>query len=128
MKLSVKTLALVSARHPWRTIFAWVVLVVVAVLAIGALLGGALTTEGNPTNNPESQRAAKTISDSFPAATGAEITDIIILRSTTYTIDEPEFQALVRELASDVRATGVAPVRTYLDTDDPSLVTEDRHA
>ena len=66
-----------SARHPWRAFGGWIVLVVLGVLAIGALLGGALTTEGNPTNNPESQRAEEAINDSFPAATTAAITDIV---------------------------------------------------
>ena len=57
MELSTQRLAMMSARHPWRTIGAWIAAVVVAVVAIGTLLGGALTTEGNPTNNPQSQRA-----------------------------------------------------------------------
>jgi uncharacterized membrane protein YdfJ with MMPL/SSD domain len=126
MRLS--TLALMSARHPWRTIGAWVVLVLIGVVAIGGLLGGALTTEGNPTNNPESQRAEKALNASFAAAAGAAITDIIIVRSASYTIDDPEFEALLRRLASEVRAAGVTPVRTYLSNGDQSLVTEDRHA
>jgi uncharacterized membrane protein YdfJ with MMPL/SSD domain len=127
-RLSIQKLASLSARHPWRTLGAWVVLVVVGIVAIGALLGGALTTEGNPTNNPPSQRAEDVVDRSFPAAAGASVTDIIIVRSARYTVDEPQFQSVVRDLASDVRAAGVAPIRTYLDTDDPSLVTEDRQA
>jgi uncharacterized membrane protein YdfJ with MMPL/SSD domain len=125
---ATQKLALMSARHPWRTIGAWVALVIVGIVAIAALLGGALTTEGNPTNNPQSQRAEDLVNRSFPAAVGAAITDIIVVHSRSYTIDEPEFQALVRSLALEVRAAGVAPVRTYFDTDDPSLVTKDRHA
>src|SRR5215510_12337527 len=52
MTLSIQPLALASGRHPWRTIVAWVAAVVVATVAISSLLGGALTTEGNPTNDP----------------------------------------------------------------------------
>src|SRR6266545_2730645 len=129
MKLSTQALASTSARHPWRTIGAWVAAVVVAVVAIGALLGGALTTEGNPTNNPQSRRAADVVNDSFPPSAGAAVTDIVVVRSPRYTVDAPQFRALVRGLASDVRrAGGVDSVRTYLDARDPSLVTKDRHA
>jgi len=60
---------------------------------------------------------------------GAAVTDIVVVRSPQYTVDAPQFQALVRGLASDVRqAGGVDSLRTYLDVRDPSLVTRDRHA
>jgi len=58
MKLSTQALATMSARHPWRTIGAWVAAAAVAVVAIGALLGGALTTEGNP-NQQSAVRARR---------------------------------------------------------------------
>ena len=38
-------LARTSALHPWRTIGLWAVLVVLAVLAVGSLLGSGLTSE-----------------------------------------------------------------------------------
>jgi uncharacterized membrane protein YdfJ with MMPL/SSD domain len=57
MRTPTQALARSSARHPWRTIGAWVVASLLAVVAIGALLGGALTSEGTVTNNPESERA-----------------------------------------------------------------------
>jgi uncharacterized membrane protein YdfJ with MMPL/SSD domain len=127
VRLSTQTV-MMSARHPWRTIAAWIVLVVVGVVSIGALLGGALTTEGNPTNNPQSQRAKEALSVAFPPTGSAAVTDIVIVRSSRYTVDAPQFEALVGRLASDVRLAGVAGVRTYLDRRDPSLVTRDRHA
>jgi uncharacterized membrane protein YdfJ with MMPL/SSD domain len=127
MKPSTQTVAMMSARHPWGTIAVWVGLVVVGVVAIGALLGGALTTEGNPTNNPQSQRAKDTLAAAFPP-TSATVTDIVIIRSQRYTVDAPKFRALVGSLAADVRRTGVASVRSYLDHRDPTLVAADRHA
>ena len=57
MKLSTTSLAAASARHPWRVVATWIALVVLAMLAVVTLLGGSLTTEGQPTNNPESERA-----------------------------------------------------------------------
>src|SRR5215831_125470 len=128
VKLSTQALAVVSARHPWRTIAAWVGLVAAGVVATGGLLGGALTTEGRPTNDPQSQRAKDALSAAFPPTGSAAITDIVVVRSRRYTVDAPQFQALVRGLASDVRRAGVDGVRTYLDRRDPSLVIDDRHA
>jgi len=127
MKLS--RLVMTSARHPWRMIGAWVVAVVLGFVAIGSLLGGALTTEGNPTNNPQSQRAKDVVNRSFAPTVGAAVTDIVIVRSSRYAVDAPPFRTLVGGIAADIRdADGVESVRTYLDTSDASLVTRDRHA
>jgi RND superfamily putative drug exporter len=129
MKLSIQAVALASARHPWRTIAFWAALVVAGVVAIGALLGGALATEGNPTNDPESERAADALSRAFPSSVGAAVTDIVVVRSSRYTVDEPQFRALVRGLGSQVRrADGIESVRTYLDGRGASLIARDRHA
>ena len=129
MGTSTEKLAMMSARHPWRTIGAWVVAMVAAVVAIGALLGGALTTEGNPTNNPQSERAEDALSEAFPPTVSGAMTDIVVVRSAQYTVDAPRFRALVRRLATTARrAEGVDGVRTYLGAGDPSLVSRDRHA
>src|SRR5262249_40216818 len=129
MRHSTQALALLSARHPWRVVAAWLVAVVVAAVAIGSLLGGALTTEGNPTNDPQSQRAKDAVSRAFPPTAGAAVTDIVVVRSARYTVEAPQFRALVGRLAADVRgAGGVESVRSYLDSRDPSLVSSDRHA
>ena len=40
--------------------------VILAVVAIVTLLGGSLTTEGAPTNNPESERAEDARFEAFP--------------------------------------------------------------
>jgi RND superfamily putative drug exporter len=102
---------------------------VIAFAAIGTLLGGALTTEGKPTNNPLSQRAKDVREAAFPAASGAAITDVIVVRSTRSAVDAPPFRSFVRALAAEVReAKGVEGVRTYLEANDPSLVSKDRHA
>src|SRR5215204_7726373 len=125
----MQTLPVMSARHPWRMIAGWVAATAVAVLAIGSLLGGALTTEGNPTNNPQSQRAEEALDRAFPPTVSSAVTDIVVVRSPRYTVDAPQFGALVRGVVADVRrAGGVDSVRSYLDTSDPSLVSKDRHA
>ena len=125
----LQRIALASARHPRRTIGAWVAAMLIAFVAIGTLLGGALTTEGKPTNNPQSQRAKDVRDAAFPAASSAGITDIVVIRSSRYTVLSPRFRTLVRTLAGEARgADGVKGVRTYITTRDPSLVSKDRHA
>ena len=125
----LERVALASARHPRRTISLWLAAMVLAFVAIGALLGGALTTEGKPTNNPQSERAKDALEAAFPTASSAAITDIVIVRSPNYTVDDPRFRAFVRRLGDEVRgAKGVESVRTYFGAHDPSLVSADRHA
>jgi RND superfamily putative drug exporter len=101
--------------------------IVVSMVVIGALLGGALTTEGKPTNNPQSEQAQDAREAAFPAASAA-ITDIVVIHSGRYTVDAQPFRALARRLAGEVRAAeGVESVRSYLGVSDPSLVSKDRH-
>jgi RND superfamily putative drug exporter len=101
----------------------------VAFVAIGTLLGGALTTEGKPTNNPQSQRAKDIRESAFPAASSAGMTDVVVVSSQRYAVDSPRFRAFVGSLAGQVRAAkGVKGVRTYLATSNPTLVSKDRHA
>jgi len=125
----LQRLALACARHPWRSIGGWVAAVLAAVVVIGALLGGALTTEGKPTNNPQSQRAKDVGEAAFPAASSAAITDIVVVRSPRFTVAAPRFRAFVRDLAAEVRAAkDVRSVRSYLGEGGSSLVSKDRHA
>jgi uncharacterized membrane protein YdfJ with MMPL/SSD domain len=126
---SIRSLVLSSAAHPWRTISAWVIAAVLAVVAIGSLLGDSLSSENHPTDNRESQRAGKLIERSFPAGSGAAASDVIVVRSEQYTVSSPQFRSLISALAADVRGEpGVAGAKTYLDTGNVSLVAPDRHA
>ena len=126
---TLQRLALACARNPWRAIGAWVAAMVVAVVAIGALLGGALTTEGNPTNNPQSQRAKDVREAAFSVTATAAMTDVVVVRAQRYTVEAPQFRVFVNELAGEVRdAKNVESVRAYPQAHDPSLVSKDRHA
>jgi uncharacterized membrane protein YdfJ with MMPL/SSD domain len=128
MRLSTSTLASASARHPWRTIGVWIVILVLAIAAIVTLLGGSLTTEGNPTNNPESERADDVRFAAFPADPSTAVSDVVVIRSEEYTVDSPQFEAYVRDFVDDDRISALAAARTYLDDEGAGLVSEDRHA
>jgi uncharacterized membrane protein YdfJ with MMPL/SSD domain len=122
------SIVLASARHPWRTIGAWIAAFVIAIVAIGALLGGALTTEGKPTNNPQSERAKHVREQAFPPSSDAAITDIVVVHSPRYTVGAPQFRSLVSTLTGEVRhAKKVESARSYVETRDPALVSKDRH-
>ena len=120
MRLSTRTLAEASARHPWRTIAGWAVAAVAAVAAIAVLLGGALTTEGEPTNDPQSIRAADALAQAFPRG-DAEVTDVLLVRSERYTTDEPQFRDFVEGFVRENPALAAAVT-------DERLPSDDRHA
>jgi RND superfamily putative drug exporter len=128
MRLSPGRLAAASARHPWRVIVAWTVVAVLAIVAIVMLLGGSLTTEGHPTNNPESERAEEAQLAAFPSTPENSVSDIVIIRSEERTVDSPQFASFVRDFVADPEITALARARTYLDDGGDALVSEDRHA
>ena len=116
------------SAHPWRTIGAWLLAVVAAGAAL-ALLLGELTTDGHPTNNPESQRASNAIRHAFPPRPENFVSDIVLVRSNRYAVDSPSFQAFVQRLAAQGRESGaVSSVQSFYTTQNPALVSEDRHA
>ena len=121
-------LARACSTHPWRTIGFWLVGVVAAVAALALVLGD-LTTEGHPTNNPESQKADAALARAFPPRPGSGVSDIVVVRSSRYTVDAPQFEAFVRRLVRAGRASGaVENVRDFYTTGDPTLVSDARHA
>jgi len=124
---STRALAAASARHPWRTLGAWGATFAVAVVLIGALLAGGLTTEGVPTNDPESLRAESAMERAFPPDPETTTTDVVIVRSERYTVDSPEFRAFVAEFATE---SGSPPLRRAREArpDAAPLVSDDRHA
>ena len=125
--VSTGTLASASARHPWRTIGGWSVVFVAAVAAIVALLGGGLSTDDAPTNNPESERAIAAQIRAFPPDPDMAGTDIVVVRSDLHTVDAPEFESFVRARIVESDVPALSRARTYLDGD-ASLVSGDRHA
>ena len=126
--LSTEGLARASARRPWRVVVTWAAIIVASGIAIGTLLASGLTTEVALTNDPESARAENLLEDRLR---GPEPTnEIIIVRSDSATVDDAQFQAQVEDIFADVSALGpeiVAGGTNFYESNDPSLVSEDRH-
>ena len=121
-------IARACAGHPWLTLGTWGVALAGAIAALMLLMTG-LTTEGVSTNNPESERAEDRLLAAFPSDPRRAVTDLVVVRSDSLTVDQPRFRAFVAELGREGRDTGaVAGARTFYATGDRSLVSADRHA
>jgi RND superfamily putative drug exporter len=99
---SPEHLARVSARHPWRVVGAWVVVIVVA----GALASGLsdrLATDWAFVNQPESVRGERLIEERL--AGGPEpVTESVIVRSNMLTVDDPAFRQAVEATTAELAA------------------------
>jgi RND superfamily putative drug exporter len=94
---STEGLARRSAGHPWRVVVAWVVVLVLAGVAIGFMN---TTTEANFTNEPESVRATNLIEQKLRV--DEPLTETVIVRSESLTIDDPAFRARVEQISQDL--------------------------
>ena len=118
--VSTETLARAAARHPWRTIAAWLVAIVLAFGAVAAFLGDGLVTDAHLTNNPESERAYELIGAHFPA--DEFTTELAVIRHERLTVDDPAYRARVEEVTAAVQATG------SLDRAEQPVPSPDGHA
>jgi RND superfamily putative drug exporter len=124
---TTQRLARASARHPWRVVAVWLLLVAASIVAIGALLGSALTTDAEITTRPDSVKADDLIGRSFPQRNTVD--ESVIVHSRGVTVDDPEFRSFVADLRSTLTATGAT--RTVSDpyTGPPGTgFSPDRHA
>ena len=124
-----RRLARASASHPGRTLGLWGVAVVASVFVIAVLLGSALTTEGEMTNDPESYRGYALIREHFPPNPEDMVNEVVIVRSATVSTGEPAFKRHVTTLAAHLEDTGlVLATRTFYGTGERALVSPDGHA
>ena len=123
-------LARTSALHPWRTIGLWALLIVLGVAAVGAFLGTGLTSDMQfRAAKPDSLVGQELLEQRLTGP--RQITDFVIVRSATATVDHASFDAYVDDLAARITALGpdvVKGVSTYYQTKDPTTVSRDRHA
>jgi RND superfamily putative drug exporter len=97
-------LASAAARHPGRTIAAWVAAVVVSIVLVVFFLGDALSGEAEQLNNPESQQAYDLIADRVPPSHDADFTtDVVLIRSTG--ADETGLERKAEQVREELRST-----------------------
>jgi RND superfamily putative drug exporter len=91
-------------------------------------MGDALTTDIGPTGNPESEQAWDLMNERFYVP-GREVTEIVVVRSTDHTVDDPAFQEFVEALFADITALGpdvVLQGAHFYQAGDEFLVSLDR--
>ncbi len=105
-------------------------MLVAALGLIVAFIGDALTTDIGPTRNPESRQAWDLVNERFRAVDEpSRATEIVLVRSTERTVDDPVFQSYVEDLFQSFLSLGpgVIPGGThYYQSGDESLVSLDR--
>lgn len=99
---AVQRLAMGCARHPWRTLAAWFVVLCLSLASAALLLGSALTTEGEIKSQPESLTGADLIDERFPARD--EVSELVVVRSETGRVGDPGFRSAVEELRDEIAA------------------------
>ncbi len=126
-RFSTEYLARASASHPKRTIAIWLVVLVAAFGAIATFIDGTMTTEFFFFNNPDSKQAGSLLEDRLRGP--ADVTEVIIIKSSTVTVDDSAYEEFVKGLSSEVAGLGgslVASVVSYYETGDESMVSADR--
>ncbi len=120
-------LARACARRPLRTLSLWALAIVVAVVAAAALLPGRLTTDARVTSNAESVRANALLDERLPQH--ELTTELVIVRSDRYTVDDAAFRAEVERLYATGERTGAIEHAVGYHRDGvETLVSPDRHA
>ena len=120
-------LARISARRPWLTIALWAVAVVVGLLLVGGLLGGATTTQLTLSTEVEATRAADLLEDFWQRPEA--VTEVVVVQSESLTVDDPAFREKVESVFADITALGPGVIeagRHYYQDADDSLVSADR--
>ncbi len=127
---TTERLARACAARPRRTLAAWGIAVLAALVLVATSLHG-LTSNAHVVGSPESRKAAAAIDRAFPptpADLKHEVTDVVVVSSSRFAVDAPQFRAFVARLVGEARATGdVFNARSYLDGD-AALVSRNRHA
>ena len=98
-------LASAAARHPWRTVSAWVAAILASIALIVFFLGDALTGEAEQLNNPESQQAYDLMAQRLPPNPGEYTSDVVLLRSDALAPGDPRFRAKIGQIVERLHST-----------------------
>jgi RND superfamily putative drug exporter len=128
MRLSPQGVARWSAKRRFTVIGIWVVLFLVGGLLTSRYLSGALTTHAEFTNSPDSKQAQQLLEQRLTGPRRSN--ELVIVRSESTTVTDPDFKAYVQRLAGDINALKPAFVQQATDPYQAGnrFVSQDRHA
>jgi RND superfamily putative drug exporter len=129
---STAGLARRSARHPWRVVAIWLVVLALGVVAASGL-GNALSSDVNLTNSPDSVKGKDLLDARFNGS--AAVSETVIVQSKTMTVDDPAFEQQVKSTESSLLGLKglVSSASSYYDAKAAGLpqanamVSADRH-
>jgi RND superfamily putative drug exporter len=130
--LSTNGVAEACARHPWRVLGLWLLIIALGVI-LASGLEGSLNNDNDFTSNPDSQQANTLIDQRL----GDEpLTETIVVHSETLTVDDAAFRSVVEQTTADLVAMKqvVASAGNYyqaVESGDPNagqMVSADRHS
>ena len=126
--MSTERLARACARRPWTTLAAWVLALVLGIATIVALLD--LTSEGELTSNPESERGYEAIGRHFPPDPNEEYVNelILVVPGPRPWTTRPSGTRSARSSRRSSRAESPTTRRASTSRSDASLVSADRSA
>ena len=108
----------------------FVLLIAAACWAPATLMGSGITSEAKfRAGEPASITGQRLVEDRLTGR--PKMTDFVIVRSATLTVDDPAYKAYVDGLAGKIDGLGpdvVEGAATYYQTEDPTLVSKDRHS
>ena len=121
---ATQRLSMVCARHPWRTLGSWFVVLCLALAANSMFLGSSLSTEGAILAEPESVKGLNLLDDRFPARN--QVSEMVVVRSETGSVRNADFRATVAGLRGDIAsAEGVRGVGDPFAPQADALVSQD---
>jgi RND superfamily putative drug exporter len=129
LSLSPNGLARASARHPWRVVATWMVLIVISIGLIGTFLGDALTTEADISANPDSKKGMNLLEERLRGPIKAN--EAVIIRSSSLTVTDPAFRSYVEGIYSRISALGPEAIESgtnFYQSGAASLVSSDGKA
>ena len=106
-------LAAFSARKPLLVIGIWVLLVIVCLGVVGRFLDSATTTDLRLAGRYESEQAAAMLEDRLRGP--RKLAEIVIIKSDSMTVDDPDFRARVETVHAQISALGPDVVSGGID-------------
>ena len=97
---STAGLARITARHPWRTIGIWLVVLILGAWQM-SMIGDRTTSEVNFKNAPESVQGLNVLEDRLGRK--EPLTETVVIWSDSLTVDDPAFQEVVTTATSTLR-------------------------